>query len=57
MLENVQMNWTFPLCMHSGFPTEKVEQTIVCVCPISKDIGINEGKEICLSNKESISGS
>ena len=23
------MNWTFPLHMHSGFPTEKVEQIIV----------------------------
>ena len=29
MLANVQMNWTLPLHMHSGFPTEKVEQMIM----------------------------
>ena len=29
MLANVQMNWKFSLHMHSGFPTEKVEQMIV----------------------------
>ena len=25
---NVQANWTFPLHMHSGFPTEEVVQMI-----------------------------
>ena len=28
----------------------------MCVCTISKDIGRNKEKEICLPNKESISG-
>ena len=26
---NVQANWTFPLHMHSGFPTEEVVQMIM----------------------------
>ena len=37
------MNWLFPLHMHSGFPTEKVEQMIMTsfydVAMISHAIG------------------
>ena len=29
MPANAQTNWMFPQCMHSGFPTEKVEQPIM----------------------------
>ena len=38
------MSWALVFCVYTH------------ACMISKDFGINEEKEICLSNKESING-
>ena len=49
------MNWMFPLHMHSGFPTEKVEQMIMMsfydVTMISHTIGGNYIREVSMSLK------